>query len=310
MKMSKNMKIAVVGIAIALGVIFVGIPLYLQYASWAPPPTGAFQVHVEAYVKNEVDDAAVNAMDVDLWVGDTFIESDACDSAGKLEFGNMYWVGETVTLQIRDDVPSSLSTGDFYLSEPIDIVVPTAGEAGDTVSLGVIYGRKIASTGPTIYLRVSNGTAIATGEDIGPIGGTGDPTYIEVLLSGGIASGEAWGAADEVTDLRTGKVWVGGLIVFKTTTGHGAIVNDKWTVDDNTYVYHIFQIGSYEDDPNVDTDGTSTLIINIDGELALTTSTSGCSIDAVDQMRLDDLENAVIGNGISTATAIAFGTVA
>lgn len=306
MKISKNMKIAVIGIAITLGIVFVGIPLYLQYASWAPP-TGAFQVHIEAYVKNEVDDAAVNAMDVDLWVGDTFMESDACDSAGKLEFGNMYWVGETVTLQIRDDLPSSLSTGDFYLSEPVDIVVPTAGEAGDTVSLGVIYGRKIAATGPTIYLRVSNGTAITTGQDIEY---STSLTYVEVLLSGGIAPGEAWGMEDEVTDLRTGKTWVGGIVYWRAATGHGAIVNAKWQVDDNTYVYYVFQIGGYEDDPNVDTDGTKSLIINIDGTLAATTSTSGNFIDACDQVRLDQLEDAVLGNGISTVTQVAFGTVA
>jgi hypothetical protein len=306
--MKKKYKYLAVGLLIAVAIMFVGVPLFLHFTQWRPPTTGQFQVHVEAYVKDAVDDAAVNAMDVDLWIGDTFMESDACDSAGKLEFGNMYWVGETVTLQIRDDVPGSLSTGDFYIGAPIDIVVPTSGEAGDTVSLGVIYGLQIAASGPTIYLTVSNGTSITTGQDVE----LSSITHISVQLSGGISSGEAWGMGEEVVDLRTSKTWVGGLIIWKSATGQGAIVNAKWSPDDNTYVYYIIQIpsGTYEDDPNVDTDGTVTVYYNIDGNLSATTSTSGCSIDAVDQMRLDQLEDAVIGNGISTVTAIAFGTVA
>jgi hypothetical protein len=309
--MDKKYK-ALIGIGLAVAILVVGVPIFIQYSNYInglrPGGSGNFEVICSIYLKGSHGSNILNTQNADLWKGSEWQENQACGATGLLTFGARYKVGDVVTIQVRDDLPSALTQAtDFYMGPATDFVVPLSGEAGDTVSLGIIYIGDIANTGPTLFMYDSNGTRVTTGQDVERT----TISYLEAKLSGGLAVGESWGTGTEVKDLITGKSWVGGLLDLTSTVSQSTVLNAKWYAYDGTLHHYIFQIegGTFWDDPNIDTDGAASFFITIDGSLAATTSTSGTGLDAVDQCRLDQLEVGTVGQGISTVTAIAFGCV-
>ena len=152
-------------LTIALVAIFVcaGIAAFwfLGNSGYAPP--GNFQVQVEGWLREDLGpNAAYDGHEVDVYRdgGATFVETVTSASTGKLEFSFMYWIGETITVQVRTDVYGSLVHDNPYIMSPVDIVIPASAEPGDTVSIGTIWGRD-ASSAITLVCTDQAGNSIA-----------------------------------------------------------------------------------------------------------------------------------------------------
>jgi hypothetical protein len=291
------------GIAIAVALLFgIGFIAYTQFfATGGTPGGGNFQVNVEAYLREDLGANAIwNGHEVDIYRdgGATFVETVTSTSAGLLDFANMYWVGEVITAQVRTDAPASTGDEGPYIMAAVDISIPASAEAGDTVSLGIIWARQDTATAPTMTVTNQTGGTIddTTEHFVCPT-----DTELRILLHT-ITSGEGWGIQDEVIDLRTGYKYIGGIVVFKTSSAQ-PISNYKWHVSGGSEEYYIIQPGRFADDPNIVDDGTLFCKFTFSGTM---TADASINFYAYDQEKYEDMMNAQFGNhDISPVTTVA-----
>lgn len=286
--MKKNHKIilAVAGVAILL---LLGAPLLIRFWSAYTPGVGNFQVHIEGYLREDLGANPIwNGHEVDVYRGNDFVETVTSDSAGKIAFAAMYWVGEVITVQVRSEAPGSLAATDPYLMAAVDITVPSSAEAGDTVSIGIVWGRDPTTTAPTMTCTNQTGGSIAdtSANFLSPT-----DTELRVLLHT-LSSGEGWGIEDEVIDLRTGYKYIGGIVVWKSANTQ-PISNYKWHFSAGSYEYYVLQPGRFADDPNIPDDGTAFCKFTFDANLI---AEAALNIDAFDMQKWTDAENGVFGS--------------
>lgn len=293
-EMAKGSQKLYLGIAIVAILVCASIAAFwfLSNTGYAPP--GNFQVQVEGWLREDLgSNAAYNGHEVDVYRdgGATYVETVTSAATGKLEFSFMYWIGETITLQVRTAAydGSTFVHNNPYIMSPVDVVIPASAEPGDTVAIGTIWGRD-ASDKITLVCTDQAGNSVADNTGLF-LNDSTDDDELRVLLTA-CDSGEGWGAEDEVTDLRTGDVFVGAIVVFKTDVTQ-AISNYKWHISTGSYQYYVLQPGRFADDPNIPDDGTAECVFHWNAAITATTS---IVIDAYDVEKYADMMSGVFGS--------------
>lgn len=297
----KNIGVIVLCFAV-VGLMFFAVSGNL-FSLFSPyTPTQSFQVQLIGSFREDLGaHTGFNAKNINVFRdgGATFVETVTSSATGGLTFAEMYWVGETITIQCRDQAPPVTASTDPYLGAPVDYVVPASAEAGDTVTLGTVWGR-MADAAATIVLvptdqnggQITNTTALFYN--------TTD-TAARVILTTGTAS-HGWGMEDDVTDLLTGDRYIGSIVVL-TSTPVQAITNAKWHVATTTENYYIVQVGRFANDPNVVGDGQSNWCSFIWN--AAMTADATVALDAYDCVPYIDMMNGLFTAGETcTVTAI------
>lgn len=294
-------KNALLGIAFAALLIVGGLFVYTQFfSSGLPGGPGNIQVQVQAYLREDLGANAVwQTIGVDVYRGTTLVETVTSTTAGLLTFANMYWVGEKITVQVRAADPGTIANTQPYLMPAVDIIIPASAESGDTVSLGVIWGRDPATS---VVLTCTNQTGGTIDDTTAHMLEDSD-TELRCLLHTMTTTDEGWGCADEVTDLRSGFKYVGGIIVLSTSAAE-PVSNYKWHFSGVATEYYIIQVGAFVDDSNIPDDGTKFAVFTFNAAL---TATATVGVDAYDCTKFLDMQNCVFGGTpeVSTCAAIA-----
>lgn len=285
--MAKDQRnLIVIGVILVIVCSAVAVGFFLFNPAYNPPPN--FQVYFEGWLREDIGQNpywASKVVEVFTDGGETYEEQITSAADGKLSSANMYWVGEEVTVQVRHAAPGATAATDPYVMAPVTFTVPAAGESGDTVSIGTIWGRDPSTASPTMALTDQDGNAIsdASSNDIDLA-----DNEINVLLSG-VSSGEGWGVEDEFVDLITGYTYIGAYIVLNSTSMQPIANYDK-LVQASSENFYMFHIGRIINDPAIVGDGSASLTILTTG--ANWIADASIMVDAYDMIRWED---AVLG---------------
>ncbi|MHA1333221.1 MAG: hypothetical protein ACTSPL_04000 [Candidatus Odinarchaeia archaeon] len=282
-------------VAIVLVISAVGVSYAVFGAWWARIGSGinltpAVYVNAEAYCREDLSNAAADVA-VDVYDADMNLIETVTASSGKLTFGQMYETGAVLKLQPRPGNPSS---SDPYLGEIYTFTVPYA-DAGDTVVIGTVYVKDPSETAPTMVIHDQSGATIS--DATANYFNTTD-TKASITLSG--LDDDTWWGMGDIVDQRTGKRWVGGIIVWKGTVTQ-AFTNAWLVVTNPSNVYYIFGPYQFADDASIDGDDTLTVVLECPSGF---NADSSVVIDAYDIAEYNDIINGVFDDAEIDVTAI------